>query len=685
MLDLVWLAIAFPLTGALLNGLLGRYIRSKLVSGIIGCTALGLSFVVAVLTWYDYTFQAWTTRESPFYNVVLWPWIYSGALKLDAVLLVDALSVVMILFVTGVSFLIHIYSTSYMSHDEGYSRFFTYLNLFVTMMLILCLGGNGIVTFVGWEGVGLCSYLLIGFWYKNMFNANCGMKAFVVNRIGDFGVLLGMFTLFMYFGTLQYTDVFARAPEVLASSASWVPLAIALFLFLGACGKSAQLPLHIWLPDAMAGPTPVSALIHAATMVTAGVYLVARFNPIFSANPTAGFVVACVGCLTAFMAATIAMTQNDIKKVLAYSTVSQLGYMFIAAGVGAYWVAIFHVVTHAFFKACLFLGSGSVIHGMHEEQDTRYMGGLAKYMKWTYFTFLVSTLAIAGLPPLAGFFSKDEILWQIAIWRTQFGWAPAVLWVMALATAFMTATYMGRVTWKTFLGKPRWTERFVQKHKHPHESSPAMVLPLIVLATLAIFAGFALFTPVWLGGNKTLEHFLAPSTAISTGSLAEHEIAMPAGHETAGEAQDSGEEAHHAAFVTLGSPMATEIIFAALSVGLALIGLFIIALPLYTRRYGATEVFKRQFKPLYNLSFNKWYFDEIYHTLIVIPGVGFSYLCWRIFDLKVIDGLVNGVAWVLGGLGHALRPLQTGYARNYMLYLVLGVVLYMLFILLVQR
>lgn len=679
MLQYVWLAIAFPLLGALINGLFGRFINSKRVSGIIGCTALGLSFIVALLTWYDYHFQAFTTRESPFVSVNLWPWIHVGAIKIDALLLVDPLSIVMLLFVTGVSFLIHIYSTGYMAHDEGYSRFFAYLNLFVTMMVILILGGNIAVMFVGWEGVGLCSYLLIGFWYKDMYNANCGMKAFVVNRIGDFGVLIGLFMIMVYFRSLDFTYIIEHAPEVFAGTAAWVPLAIGLFLFLGATGKSAQLPLHIWLPDAMAGPTPVSALIHAATMVTAGVYMVSRLNPVFNASPTAGFVVACVGCATAFVAATIAMTQNDIKKVLAYSTVSQLGFMFLAAGVGAYWVAIFHVVTHAFFKACLFLGSGSVIHGMHEEQDTRYMGGLAKYMKWTYFTFLVSTFAIAGIFPLAGFFSKDEILWQVAIWQSQFGWAPALLWIVALLTAFMTATYMGRVTWKTFLGQPRWKQHFVERHKHPHESGPAMVMPLVVLASLAIVAGFLLFTPQWLGGNKLLEEFLAPSTG-----LMEH--AAAAAHESGsvGHSAPAEEAIHHEAFVTLGSTTVTEIVFAAISVLLALAGLLLISLPFYTKRYGATEALKLRFKPLWALSYNKWYIDELYHKTIVIPGVAFAYLCWRFFDVRIVDGAVNGIAWLLGAMGQTLRPLQTGYVRNYALYILLGVVIYMLYNLLVQ-
>ncbi len=691
MLEYVWLAIAFPLAGVVVNGIFGRLIRSKLVSGIIGCTALGLSFAVAVLTWMDYAFQLWTVRDGPYYEVVLWPWIHVGNLQIDAALLVDPLSIVMLLFVTGVSFLIHIYSTGYMAHDDGYSRFFTYLNLFVSMMLILVLANNGLVMFVGWEGVGLCSYLLIGFWYRDMYNANCGMKAFVVNRIGDFGVLIGLFMLFLYFGSVNFVHIFNHSADVFSGAAAWVPLAIGLFLFLGATGKSAQFPLHIWLPDAMAGPTPVSALIHAATMVTAGVYMVARLNPIFTQAPTAGFVVAVVGCFTAFMAATIALTQHDIKKVLAYSTVSQLGYMFIACGVGAYWVAIFHVVMHAFFKACLFLGSGSVIHGMHEEQDTRYMGALRKFMPWTYATFMVSTLAIAGIFPFAGFFSKDEILWQIAIWQAEFGWAPAVLWIVAALTALMTAFYMGRVTYKTFLGKERWTSDFKAKHKHPHESGPAMVVPLVVLAALAIIGGAALFMPPWTMGlqHTTLKTFMAPSTdpasfvelpaahevpAVEVAHAAEHGAehgAMEAGH-----GAEHG-AAHHEAFVMLGSHTTTEILFAAFSVLLALIGL-IWSWVWFVPRFGATEKWKQRLKPLYGFSLGKWFFDELYHRVIVVPGTAVAYACWRFFDLKIVDGIVNGTAWVIGVIGQLTRPLQTGFVRNYALYVLLGAVILML-------
>lgn len=681
MLDLVWLAIAFPLLGATINGLFGKLINNKLVSGVIGCSALGLSFAVALLTYFSYS--GMSHEGNPFHVVNLWPWIHVGSLKIDAALLVDPLSITMMLFVTGISFLIHIYSTSYMSHDEGYSRFFAYLNLFVAMMLILVLGANGLVMFVGWEGVGLCSYLLIGFWYKDMFNANCGMKAFIVNRIGDFGILLGLFMVYTYFGTLDFVTIIHNAKAVLAPH-DVIVFAMALFLFLGAMGKSAQVPLHIWLPDAMAGPTPVSALIHAATMVTAGVYLVARFNPVFADHPMVGLVVAIVGCTTAFVAATIALTQNDIKKVLAYSTVSQLGFMFLAAGVGAYWVAIFHVITHAFFKACLFLGSGSVIHGMHDEQDTRYMGGLAKYMPWTYATFLISTFAIAGIFPLAGFFSKDEILWKVAVWQNYFAWAPPLLFAMALLTALMTAFYMGRVTWKTFLGKPRFTDEFIAKHKHPHESSTAMVMPLVVLAFLAVVGGFTLFTPTWLGGgHHALRDWLAPSVGVTT-SAAQHKTndvvfvasADTTTHEVGG--QVAGGSHHPEPFISFGSPTATEIIYALASFLLAIVGL-VFSRWVFINNPGITAGWKQKLRPLYKFSLNKWYFDETYHSLLVIPGVWMSHFMWKVFDVKVLDGVVNGTAWVLGACGQLLRPLQTGFVRNYALYLLAGVVIYMLF------
>jgi NADH-quinone oxidoreductase subunit L len=715
--------IAFPLLGAAINGFFGKKINNSKLSGWIGTGALALSFATAIAVYFDYMSKGFKGVER-FVEVPGWTWIdiksaSTSYLQIDFALLLDPLSITMMLFVTGISMLIHLYSTEYMSHDKGLSRFFTYLNLFVAMMLILILGANLPVMFVGWEGVGLCSYLLIGFWYENMENAKCGMKAFITNRIGDFGILIGLFMIFQNFeqyfrmhdladaNPLSFRDILINAQPVLLSMSPFDVLLIALFLFLGACGKSAQFPLHIWLPDAMAGPTPVSALIHAATMVTSGVYMVTRLNPIFSSNETAGFIIACIGAGTAFMAATIALTQNDIKKVLAYSTVSQLGYMFLACGVGAYWVAIFHVITHAFFKACLFLGSGSVIHGMHEEQDTRNMGGLAKYMKTTYITFLISTFAIAGIIPFAGFFSKDEILWKVATWQTKFGAAPMLLYWLALFTAVLTAFYMGRVTWKTFLGKPRWTAEFIRKHHHPHESRLPMTLPLVVLAFMAIISGFSLFIPAWLKGgtepHAPLEHFLDVSAGgpegveIYTGVLApgeahgtfrdeKHVAEIHDSHMEAealeSEAGDhaAGHAAHHEPFWNpAGNVTTMEIIFAFGSVLLAALMLFLSFLRYGTAKYDPKKHgMQKTFGPLYAFSYNKWYIDELYNNVLIRPGVWLSSKAWQILDVRMIDGVVNGIGKVLGALGELIRPSQTGFVRNYMLYLLAGAVMFML-------
>ncbi|MCB1188254.1 NADH-quinone oxidoreductase subunit L [bacterium] len=714
MFGYAWMMIAFPLIGAAINGFFGKKINNKKISGWLGTAMLAGSFATALAVYFQYM-SAGLQGAERFVEVPGWTWIAIQGmseryLHIDFALLIDPLSVTMMLFITGISMLIHMYSTEYMSHDEGLPRFFTYLNLFVAMMLILILGANIPMMFVGWEGVGLCSYLLIGFWYRNMENAKCGMKAFITNRVGDFGILIGLFMIFQQFdayfrmhgmteaSALDFKDILLNANAVLSVMSPADALFIALFLFLGACGKSAQFPLHIWLPDAMAGPTPVSALIHAATMVTSGVYMVTRLNPVFSANETSGFIVACIGAGTAFMAATIALTQNDIKKVLAYSTVSQLGYMFLACGVGAYWVAIFHVITHAFFKACLFLGSGSVIHGMHEEQDTRHMGGLAKYMPITYWTFVISTFAIAGIFPLAGFFSKDEILWQVAIWDSQFKGAASFLYWLALFTALMTAFYMGRVTWKTFLGKPRWTAEFKKKHHHPHESHLPMTIPLMVLATMAVISGAILFTPGWMTGGEPREplaHFLDVSAggpeglmlyAGGTGAMDAQihgEHAEPAHAEDASHGADDahgeGHAAHHEPFMLLGgSVTSTEMIMAFGSVLIALI-MLILSNRRYTGDYDPKKkAAQKAFGPLYAFSYNKWYIDEIYNNILVRPGVWLSSKAWQIFDVRLIDGIVNGVAKVLGALGELIRPVQTGFVRNYMLYLLAGAVMFML-------
>ena len=712
MFSYAWLMIAFPLIGAAINGFFGKKINNKKISGGLGTAMLAGSFITALVVFFQYK-AAGLTGADRFVEVPGFTWMAITGLNekylhIDWALLIDPLSVTMMLFITGISMLIHLYSIEYMSHDDGLPRFFTYLNLFVAAMLILILGGNIPMMFVGWEGVGLCSYLLIGFWYRNMENAKCGMKAFITNRVGDFGILIGLFMIYQNFdayftqqgmleaSALNFRDILLNAQPVLQGMSQMDILWVALFLFLGACGKSAQFPLHIWLPDAMAGPTPVSALIHAATMVTSGVYMVTRLNPIFEANLTAGFVVACIGAGTAFMAATIALTQNDIKKVLAYSTVSQLGYMFLACGVGAYWVAIFHVITHAFFKACLFLGSGSVIHGMHEEQDTRVMGGLAKYMPTTYWTFVISTFAIAGIIPLAGFFSKDEILWKVATWEEGFGNAAAGLYWLALFTAVLTAFYMGRVTWKTFLGKPRWTAEFRKKHDHPHESAWPMTLPLQVLALMAIISGFLLFRPGWMSPDHKayapLEHFLDVSAngpegqALYAGASASHADSHADPH-TGGHGDEHGDDhgadehaGHHdyKPSINFGSVETTEVVMAFGSVFLAL------AMLLWSnRRYSGDydpkkKDMQKRFGPLYAISYNKWYIDEIYNNILVRPGVWLSSKAWQIFDVRLIDGIVNGVAKVLGGLGELIRPVQTGFVRNYMLYLLAGAVMFML-------
>ena len=467
MMDYVWLIPLFPLIGFLINGLVGKSLPKSVV-GTIGSAAVGLSFLVTVAIFLEFLKLPADARSV---EKVVYTWIASGPFKVSVAFLIDPLSLIMLLVVSGVSTLIHIYSIGYMHDDEGFYRYFAYLNLFVFAMLILVSANNFLLMFVGWEGVGLCSYLLIGFWYEKQSASDAGKKAFVVNRIGDFGFLLGIFLIFWTFGSVNFTEVFALAAKYPVGSG--VITAITLFLFLGATGKSAQIPLYTWLPDAMEGPTPVSALIHAATMVTAGVYMVARCSALYVLAPISMTVVAAVGALTAIFAATIGMAQFDIKRVLAYSTVSQLGYMFLACGVGAFTSGIFHLMTHAFFKALLFLGSGSVIHGLHGEQDMRKMGDLKKHMPITYWTFLLATLAIAGIFPFAGFFSKDEILFHSLVNGHH------VYWGIATVAAFITAFYMFRAVFMTFYGESR-----VDPHVHPHESPPLMTVPLMILAGL---------------------------------------------------------------------------------------------------------------------------------------------------------------------------------------------------------
>ncbi|MBI2677753.1 MAG: NADH-quinone oxidoreductase subunit L [Candidatus Koribacter versatilis] len=551
--------------------------------------------------------------------------------KIEAGLLLDPLSAIWLLFVTGVGMLIHIYSTGYMAHEGGYYRFFGYLNLFMFSMLTLILGNNYALMFVGWEGVGLCSYLLIGFYFLRPSASTAANKAFIVNRIGDAGFILGMFTIAWYFGTFKYTAVTELARSGHFASGDAVITFATLMLFVGAVGKSAQIPLYVWLPDAMEGPTPVSALIHAATMVTAGVYMVARSNALFTLAPETMKTVAIVGALTAIFAASIGLVQNDIKRVLAYSTVSQLGYMFLALGVGAFAAGVFHVFTHAFFKALLFLGSGSVIHAMSGEQDMRNMGGLKNKIPVTFATMLVGTLAIAGIPGLAGFFSKDEILWQT--WSSQNG-AYRLLWYLAFATALMTSFYMFRLMYLTFSGRPRMT---AEVESHVHESPKAMTLPLVILAFFAIFAGY-LGLPHSLGGSNRFEKFLEP---VFQGEATQVERTGEGQQLAAGErAQEKSDS--------------TEYLLMFLSVGAAFAGWGLAKRAYQNSDTGYREPIEQASRPVYNTLYNKYYVDEAYDYVFTgrrkaggvrLGAMGLGDALWK-FDANVIDGGVNGAGWL---------------------------------------
>jgi NADH-quinone oxidoreductase subunit L len=646
-LELLWLVPALPFLGAAVNGLVLRNRQKSLVTAV-GLGAPGLSLAIALAAIWQYA----TSVRPEAFEQVLWNWT-TGALAIDIGFRLDPLSAVMMFVVTFVGFWIHVYSVGYMGHEEGYRRYFSYLNLFMGAMLLLVLGSNLVVLFVGWEGVGLCSYLLIGYYFEEKFPPFAGKKAFVVNRIGDFAFLVGMFAIYERFGTLHLATLQERlladpaaalAPYALGLSVAGF---VALCLFVGATGKSAQIPLYVWLPDAMAGPTPVSALIHAATMVTAGVYMVVRTNAIYQLAPEISAVVAIVGAATAIFAATIAIAQDDVKKVLAYSTVSQLGYMFLAAGVGAYKAAIFHLATHAFFKACLFLGSGSVIHAMGGEQDMRKMGGLKRWMPSTYRTFLISTLAIAGVPPLAGFFSKDEILGA-----TFLGHVPAakVLWIVGLATAGLTACYMFRLVHLTFHGKFRGTHE--QEH-HLHESPAVMTVPLWVLAAGAVVAGwFGIPSGMWelLGAHShdLLAAFLAPV------------IAVIPGHEAA---------AHHASHLL-------EALLIGASIAVALAGIWVAA-RLWGRGRGlaADEAFARRAPRLQRTLAEKYRIDELYDRLIVRPLAALARACWKVFDTLIIDGALHVGAFVTELTGDLGRFTTTGNVRHYALYFLAGVVL----------
>ncbi|MFY9822866.1 MAG: NADH-quinone oxidoreductase subunit L [Thermoanaerobaculia bacterium] len=639
MLELLWLIPILPLAGAAVNGLLGRRFPKALVTAV-GVGAPLLSLLVALGCLWEY---AQGSFPGDAYEKVFYAWT-AGDLSIPAAFLLDRLSAVMLFIVTFVGFLIHVYSAGYMAHEEGYSRYFAYLNLFMAAMLMLVLGDNYLVMFVGWEGVGLCSYLLIGFYYDQPFPPYAGKKAFIVNRVGDFAFLLGMFALFANFGTLNYHDLFTRisADPGLATGpvVMGLPLAsfVALCFFVGAMGKSAQIPLYIWLPDAMAGPTPVSALIHAATMVTAGVYMVVRSNVIYQLAPGVSAFVAVIGAATAIFAATIGIAQTDIKKVLAYSTVSQLGYMFLAAGLGAYSAALFHVMTHAFFKALLFLGSGSVIHAMGGEQDMTKMGGLKKTMPSTFRTYVIGALAIAGIPPLAGFFSKDEILHAAA---ANGQW---VLWAVGLITAGLTAFYMFRSVYLTFYGEFRGTHE--QQH-HLHESPAVMTIPLWILAAGAVVAGFV-GVPKVLGGVDRFHRWLEPVLYHPTGlETAEHEMA--AGLEWA--------------LILIAVAVAAAGVFAA------------------WRTYGGEtglakgEAWAERLPVLHRVLVHKYYVDEIYDALIVKPLAGLSWFFWKAVDTFLIDGTINAGAAATELTGEFGRLTTTGNVRTYALYFFLGVIL----------
>ena len=639
----------------------------KLIPTLVGPGVVIVAFVIALINFLG---MMGAELHGPIVETY-WQWMPVGSLSIDAAFQLDQLSMLMTLIITGVGALIHIFSIGYMHEDPGYARYFAYLNLFVFFMLVLVLGSSYPLMFVGWEGVGLCSYLLIGFWFRDREKADAGKKAFIVNRIGDFGFLVAMMLLFSNLGALDFVTVFESAPGTFAYAGA-VVTAITLFFFLGAAGKSAQIPLYIWLPDAMAGPTPVSALIHAATMVTAGVYLVARSSVLFALSPVTMIVVAGIGALTALFAATIGLVQNDIKKVLAYSTVSQLGYMFIGVGVGAYTAGVFHLMTHAFFKALLFMGSGAVIHAMHhayhathnhaDAQDMRNMGGLRKYMPLTWIFMWIATLAISGIWPFAGFFSKDEIIWQAAARATgPFATWFSIFWVMALVAAMLTAFYMTRLMIMTFHGTNRTGER---EREHLHEVSPVMWAPLAILAVLSIVGGW-INVPHAIGDtvlgivphSEWLHGWLHPITESADEILTEH----------------VGAVAHVAPFG------GGEAMWAAISFGIAAIIVLIASFILNRKRYLPAEQ-SPALRGFGRVLYNKWYVDEAYDAAVVRPLVGTSRGLWRFIDQGLIDGAVNGVGYTARAFGWVGSRLQTGHLNTYAFAAVLGALLLILLV-----
>jgi len=618
-----------PFIAFIINILFGRrYIREK--AHWIAIPAVVTSFVLAVSVFID-------VYNGRFVNLNLYNWVISGRFSVPIGFLIDPLTAIMLIVVTSISSLIFIYSIGYMHGDAGYYRFFAYLSLFVSSMLVLVMSNNFLLLYLGWEAVGLCSYLLIGFWFEKPSAANAGKKAFIVNRFGDFGFGLGVILLFLTFGSLEYLKIFPHAGSIIGQRMSifgyevdTITL-ICLLLFCGAVGKSAQIPLHVWLPDAMEGPTPVSALIHAATMVTAGVFMVARCNPLFNLSPTAMTTVAVVGGVTAVFAASIGLVQNDIKRVIAYSTVSQLGYMFLALGVGAYTAGIFHLYTHAYFKALLFLCSGSVIHALHDEMNIQRMGGLKRYMPVTYWTFVLASLSISGIPGFAGFFSKDEILYRAFLG----GETGRILGVVGTIAAFMTAFYSFRLIYLTFHGDFRGTEE--QQH-HIHESPPVMTIPLIILAIGAVATGWVGIPPALMEHGDMIGEFLAPVL----------------GH--------PGAEGSHT----------TEILVMTLSVAVS-IGGIITAYIMYLKKTDLPQRIGSSMRPVYNLLYNKYWIDEIYQRAIVSPLLNASERIFlRFFDGIIIEGLVNGIPNLIGIFSQRLRRLQTGLLSSYSLMMALG-------------
>ncbi|RMG61321.1 MAG: NADH-quinone oxidoreductase subunit L [Deltaproteobacteria bacterium] len=673
MLRILWLVPALPLLGVIINGILALFFERPLLLrkyyedlekgvheedshghgaedhplfhhwyrqlvSITGPSVVGAAFFVALVCVLILVKRPPHERV---FQLDLFTWIQSGEFRTAFSLYLDPLSSVMILVVTGVGFLIHVYSVGYMAHEKGYARYFVYLNLFTFAMLVLVLASNYLLLFVGWEAVGLCSYLLIGYWYEKKSASDAGKKAFIVNRVGDFGFALGMFLLFWTVGSLNFSEVFPKALEMWEAGTLTpaVATAITLLLFVGATGKSAQIPLYVWLPDAMEGPTPVSALIHAATMVTAGVYMVARSNVLYLMSPTTLTVVAVIGGATALFAATIGVAQNDMKRVLAYSTVSQLGYMFLACGVGAFTAGIFHLMTHAFFKALLFLGSGSVMHALAGELDIRKMGGLKKYMPVTFWTFFLATLAISGIPGFSGFFSKDEILWRA--FSSPFG--GKVFWLLGTVAAFVTAFYMFRMVFLAFFGETRLSPELKE---HVHESPKVMTVPLMILAVLSVVGGFVGIPPI-LGGSNRFEHFLEP--VFEKGA----ELVPAAPH-------------HFSHSLELGLMVLAVLVAAA--------GIYL-AYHFYMKKPELPGKVAEKYPVLYDVVANKYYVDEIYHAIVVYPVYRFSVFLWEVFDVLVVDGIVNGVGRVLLGTGQAVRRLQTGVVHTYAVSLLIGAVI----------